>query len=130
MRDIEHKDDIVLLINTFYDKVKKDDIIGHIFHRIIGDDWSQHLPIMYQFWETVLLHKAGYTGNPIQKHVAIDKITELKPIHYQQWLSLWEQTIDELYTGKIADEAKKKAHTMMQLIDMKVTAARTGKSIL
>lgn len=129
-KDIQNEEDIKFLIDTFYQKVRKDDVIGHIFNEVIGDDWSKHLPIMYSFWETVLLDKVSYKGNAIRKHVDIDRKMPLEQAHYQRWLSLWNQTIDQHFSGTIAEQAKKKASTMMQLIEMKVVAARDGKSIL
>ncbi len=129
-KNINNRKDIELLVNSFYDKVRKDELIGFIFNDIIGDDWSKHLPIMYSFWETVLFAKAGYQGNPVKKHVEIDKKIKLQKPHYDKWLQLWTETIDSLFTGEVADRAKEKATTMMQLIDFKVTASRSGKSIL
>jgi hemoglobin len=130
MNDILTEEDIKLLVNSFYDKVKKDQIIGYIFNDIIGEDWSHHLPIMYQFWGMVLLNNAGYTGNPVKKHIDLDKQIPLKQEHYNQWLKLWEETINGLFDGEIAETAKKRAQAMIQLIDIKVQMARDGKSIL
>lgn len=129
-QDIGDSNDIELLVNTFYDEVKKDDIIGHIFHKIIGEDWSHHLPVMYRFWEMVLLGNQGYSGNPVRKHVDVDRQVPLSEEHYNRWLQLWEATTDSLFAGEKADEAKKRAAIMMQLISMKVQAARDDKSIL
>lgn len=128
--DIKDRSDIEVLVNSFYDKIKADATVGYIFNDIIGDDWSKHMPVMYSFWETVLLGKAGYQGNPIIKHIEVDKRIELKTEHYERWLSIWQNTVNEMFVGDVANNAKDKAKTMMQLIDMKVTAARTGKSIL
>lgn len=130
MKDIENKQDIEVLVNAFYDEVKKDETIGHIFMEIIGEDWSHHLPIMYQFWETVLLGKAGYIGNPIKKHVDIDKRIKLEPAHYERWQHMWNEAVDKLYTGPIADDAKYKASNMINLISMTVTMSRDGKNIM
>jgi hemoglobin len=127
--DITSRQDIEKLVDAFYEKVKADDTIGYIFHTIIGSDWSHHLPIMYQFWETVLLNKAGYTGNPVKKHIDIDKQLPLKPEHYERWLKLWYETVDNLFEGTVANEAKKRATLMMQLIAMKVDMVRQGKTI-
>ncbi|OSZ79506.1 hypothetical protein CAP35_15030 [Chitinophagaceae bacterium IBVUCB1] len=129
MPDIQNLQDIQQLVDSFYDTVKKDVIIGHIFHRIIGDDWSKHLPIMYSFWNTVLLGEAGYTGNPVRKHIALDKQIRLEEVHYTRWLQLWTATVDDLYAGEIAERAKERAKMMLQLISMKVTWAREGKAI-
>lgn len=129
MEDISTKEDIVFLVNTFYDKVKVDDIIGHIFNDIIGDDWSAHLPIMYSFWESVLFARSGYSGNPIKTHVDIDKKIELKDEHFKKWLSLWQTTVDLLFKGDIADIAKKRASTMVELMKIKIRDAKDPKHI-
>lgn len=130
MEDIRSREDIEMLVNSFYDKVRKDDVIGYIFQQIIGNDWSHHLPIMYSFWETVLLNKAGYSGNPVKKHIEVDKKAPLQQEHYERWLQLWHETLDNLFAGEVAETAKIRAGAMMQLIDMKVQWAREGKSIL
>lgn len=109
IQDITNRQDVEQLVNTFYDKVKADATIGHIFHTIIGEDWSHHLPIMYNFWETVLLGKAGYVGNPIKKHIDLDKQIPLEKAHYDKWQALWNETVDTLFAGPIADDAKYKA---------------------
>jgi hemoglobin len=129
-KDITDRQDIETLVNAFYDKVRMDDTIGYIFNKIIGDDWSHHLPIMYQFWETVLFAVPGYVGNPIRKHIEVDQRIPLKEEHYVRWLALWSETIDAMFVGAVAEEAKKKAALMMQLISTKVDWARQGKSIL
>lgn len=130
IQDITNRQDVEQLVNTFYDKVKADATIGHIFHTIIGEDWSHHLPIMYNFWETVLLGKAGYVGNPIKKHIDLDKQIPLEKAHYDKWQALWNETVDTLFAGPIADDAKYKAGNMVNLISMKVVMARDGKSII
>lgn len=127
--DIQNRTDIESLVNTFYDKVKADDTIGYIFHKIIGEDWSHHLPIMYSFWEMVLMNKQGYKGNPVKKHIEVDQQVPLEDAHYKRWLQLWEATVDDMYKGDTADEAKKRAGLMMHLIKMKVEMARTGKTL-
>ena len=129
-KDISGRQDIENLVNAFYDKVRTDDTIGYLFDKIIGDDWSHHLPVMYQFWETVLLAVPGYAGNPVRKHIEVDKQVQLNEEHYARWLALWSETLDNLFKGPVAEEAKKKATLMMQLISTKVDWARQGKSIL
>lgn len=130
MNDITTPQDVQLLVNSFYDRVRQDNIIGHIFQEIIGNDWSHHLPIMYRFWETVLLDAASYSGNAVQKHIAVDKRMPLQQMHYDRWLLLWQQTIDSLFNGDVAETAKKRATTMMHLIAMKVQWSHEGKTVL
>lgn len=128
-KDILDEEDVKMLVNTFYDKVQKDDTIGFIFNTIIGGDWSHHLPVMYTFWNTILLNKQGYKGNVIQKHIEIDKKITLHKEHYDRWILLWQQTVDELFTGEKAEEAKNRASLMIQLISMKVDWSRLSNSI-
>ena len=128
--DIRTNEDIELLVNSFYDKVRKDDVIGYIFNEQIGPDWSHHLPRMYSFWSLVLLDTPGYTGNTVSKHIELDKKTPLETAHYERWAALWNSTVDELFKGERADEAKKRAMLMKDLIQFKVERARTGKSLL
>jgi len=128
-RDISGEEDIKNLVDTFYERVKRDDIIGLIFNTIIGADWSHHLPVMYSFWTTILLNKQGYKGNVIQKHIEIDKKIKLQKEHYDRWILLWQQTVDALFEGEKAEEAKNRASLMIQLISMKVDWSRLDNSI-
>jgi hemoglobin len=129
MKDIENRADIELLIDAFYDKVKKDDKIGFIFNDIIGADWSHHLPVMYLFWNMVLFSGAGYAGNPTRKHLEIDKQIRLEKPHFDRWLQLWNGTVDQLYAGEMAEMAKNKAMLMANLISIKIEMGREGKLI-
>lgn len=119
-QDISNRTDIEVLINTFYGHVRKDETIGFIFDKIIGDDWSHHLPIMYQFWDTVLFQNPGYIGNPIKKHIDIDKDIPLTGDHFQRWIELWKYTVDELFMGKNAEDIKQRAALMKDLILQKI----------
>ena len=78
------------------------------------------MPIMYQFWETVLLGKGGYKGNPVLKHVELNQKERLTEPHFERWIHLWENTVDEHFQGEIALEAKKKATTMKLLMMYKI----------
>jgi len=120
MKDITTTADVELLINTFYDKVKNDDTIGYIFNEVIGSDWSHHLPVMYKFWNMVLLTIPGYEGYPTYKHLEVNKQVPLKKEHFDRWLLLWYDTIDHLFKGEIADQAKTKAELMANLIHIKI----------
>ena len=71
---------------------------------------------MYDFWETVLLGKIRYKGNPIPVHIALSKKEELKPEHFLRWIWLWETTVRTNFSGEKADEAVKRAKLMGELI--------------
>jgi hemoglobin len=119
-RDIETADDIKLLIDTFYKKILTDDIIGYFFTRVIKLDWDRHIPIMYSFWETMLLGKTSYRGNPMMKHIDLNRNEKLEQKHFDQWLKLWGLTIDEIFEGSKCKEAKSKAETIARLMMIKI----------
>ena len=129
LTDITTKEDIERLVNTFYGRVRADELLGPIFNSVIGDHWETHLPKMYAFWGMSLFGEGGYRGNAVQKHVEIDKHFTLEQLHFDRWISLWREMIDSLYAGPVAEDAKKKANLMLQLIQIKVAAGRTGKSL-
>ena len=116
MTDITNKEDIMLLIDTFYDKVKKDLLIGHIFNEVAKVDWDKHLPVMYDFWEMILFGSRSYKGDPMTKHIALSKKTPLNEAHFEQWKKLFFETVDQLYSGSIANEAKSRASNIASLM--------------
>ena len=127
--DIQSRKDIELLINSFYEKVKKDDIIGFIFRDIAKVNWEQHLPIMYDFWETLLLDAASYRKNAMEVHYTLNRKIPLKEKHFQRWIQLYFETVDELFSGKVATSAKTKAKSIADLMQFKMKQENTGHNI-
>jgi len=121
-KQISTPDDIKILVNRFYDKVNQDEILSPIFNEIMQVNWDTHLPIMYQFWGSLLLGEHSYTGNPMQKHIEISKIVPLGEKEFERWLFLFNQNIDENFTGPKADEAKLRASNIARLMEYKVNA--------
>lgn len=113
--DISHAADVRRLIDTFYEKVKQDSVIGYIFNEVAQVDWAHHLPIMYGFWEFLLLDQAdAYRGNPIQKHLDLHQKRPLKAAHFDRWLALFQQSVDELFEGPNAENAKFRAFAISE----------------
>lgn len=122
--DIAGFDDVKILLDTFYNKILKDDTIGYIFNDVAKINLETHMPHLYAFWDTVLFGTANYKGNPILKHIELDKKEPLTDNHFTQWKKLFFETIDELFEGKKADLAKEKATAMEFLMKMKIDASR------
>ncbi len=49
-KEIENLEDIKLLVNGFYDSVRKDELLSPIFNKSIVDKWPEHLEKMCRFW--------------------------------------------------------------------------------
>ena len=124
MRDIESREDVILMVDKFYEKVLKDNTIAFLFTDVAKVNWETHLPIMYNFWETILLDKVSYSGNPMSKHFVLDKKQELLPEHFERWKTLFIKNIDELFAGEIVNEAKMRANSIAYLMQTKIEEMR------
>lgn len=118
--DILVLDDIKVLVDTFYGKIRKDDLLAGIFNERIQDRWPQHLERMYTFWQTVLIGEHTYYGSPFPPHATLPVD---KP-HFDRWLHLFFETLDELFEGKVADEAKWRANKMAEMFQIKIRMQR------
>ena len=118
--DIQTRADIELLMNTFYNKVKHDDTIGYIFNDIAKINWEHHIPIICDFWETILLGATSYRNNAMAVHYALNRKEKFQPKHFERWLHLFNETVDELYSGKIATIAKTRAKSIASLMLFKM----------
>ncbi|MEO6837769.1 MAG: group III truncated hemoglobin [Ginsengibacter sp.] len=123
-KDILSLEDIKLLVDTFYDKVRKDQLIGPIFNDRIQDHWPQHLAKMYTFWQTVLLGEHTYYGSPFPPHAQLPVEKE----HFERWLALFSQTLEELFTGEIAKEAIWRANKMAEMFQYKISHYRNNST--
>lgn len=122
---IKNIDDIKLLVDTFYGKVRQDGLLNGIFEEVIEDRWPEHLNKMYRFWETVLLHNHTYQGSPFVPHAKLPVERE----HFDQWLKLFYETIAELFEGEVANEAKWRAERMAAMFQIKIEYYKNHPSI-
>ncbi|HOZ82919.1 MAG TPA: group III truncated hemoglobin [Bacteroidia bacterium] len=116
MRDIENINDIQLLVDSFYGKIRDDEKLGHIFNGIIKDRWPEHLEKMYRFWQTILLEDQTYFGSPFVPHakMPVDKT------HFEQWIKLFSETVDENFVGEKAEQAKWQGQRMAEMFHYKI----------
>ncbi|TXD73635.1 group III truncated hemoglobin [Aequorivita antarctica] len=122
---IESREEVSLLVRTFYSKVRKDELLGPIFNGIITD-WEIHLELLTDFWETNLFFKRKYIGNPMHTHIEVDKKVggTINELHFGTWINLWHETIDELFEGETANVAKNRARNMGTFIHLNIFNAR------
>ncbi len=119
-RELNSREDIELLVNSFYEKVQQDKIIGHIFTDVAKVNWDHHLPKMYDFWETILFGQKGFKGNPMEVHFKLNQVYPLLAEHFDQWKSLFFDTVDEHFEGEFAELAKQKAQSIADLMFFKI----------
>lgn len=108
-KEITDVDDVRLLVQRFYQAVIPDPLLGPIFAGM-RVDWSVHIPKMVEFWSGRLLGIPGYEGNPVGAHQPVLDRFPFGDAEMARWLELWEETVDELFTGAVAVLAKQRAH--------------------
>jgi len=121
MTDIKDRQDIQLLVDSFYKKVIEDETIGFFFNEVVKLNWEKHMPLMYNFWETTLFHTALYKGNPMQAHLELNEKSAMKKIHFDQWIGLFKSTVDEHFQGTKAELAKQRAMSIAMIMQVKIS---------
>lgn len=107
--DVSTRDDVVLLLRTFYGRAYDDDLIGFVFTDVARMDLEAHLPVMADFWETVLFRAGLYRRNALDVHVALHARSPFTPEQFGRWVALWDDTVDTLFAGEKAELAKTQA---------------------
>ena len=115
-KPIETRDDLFLLVERFYEKVRMDEEIGPVFNQIITD-WPAHLDKITDFWNQHIFGVQSYKGNPIEVHNQVDATMhhQITAHNFGTWLFYWIQTLDELYEGDKVDLLKFKARKMQTM---------------
>lgn len=120
LQDISDLEDVKKMVDTFYGKIREDDLLKDIFNAIIQDRWPEHMEKMYSFWQTVLLNERTYNGRPFipHMHLPVDKV------HFERWVALFTETVDGLFSGKVAETAKWQGNRMAQMFLTKINYFR------
>ena len=126
--DITSRNDIDILVKTFYDKLLQDDLLQNIFKKLVVPNLEEHLKTIADFWDSILLDANNYRGNVTEKHFEVDKQFPLNKNEFDRWLMYWNTTIDELFVGEKADMAKFRARSIADIMQYKLDFIRKNAS--
>jgi hemoglobin len=106
-----NEENIATLVRTFYPNVLKDKLLAPFFIEKLGEEiegelWEEHLSLLTEFWKFVALGYDEYQGNPLKPHLEIMGINRDA---FKAWLTLFHQTVDELYTPQAGQYFKNKS---------------------
>lgn len=124
--DIQNRDHIEQLMRAFYAKAIPDPMIGHYFTKVIAMDLEKHLPVIVDFWETVLFGVAKYKSNAIAVHKHLHEKSAFEDKHFEHWVMLFKSTVDELFEGEKAELAKQRALSIATVMKLKVLHQQQG----
>lgn len=120
--DIVDRNDIVGLLREFYGRAFRDELLGPVFVDIARMDLDAHLPVMCDFWQTVLFRAGTYRGNALHPHQRLHARANLTPVHFGRWLALWRATVDDRHAGPTAEVAKLQASRIAGAMSRRITA--------
>ncbi|MFN8292167.1 MAG: group III truncated hemoglobin [Chitinophagales bacterium] len=124
LKDIETLEDVQLLVNSFYAKVREDDMLKDIFNNVIQDRWDIHLEKMYRFWQTILLEEHTYFGAPFVPHAKLPVEKE----HFNRWVQLFIENTDAHFCGEKAERAKWQGSKMAEMFNSKIQFYKNNTS--
>jgi len=127
--DVADRDDIAGLVAEFYRRAFADEVLGPIFLDVARVDLSAHLPVMGDFWDTVLLRAGLYHRNALRPHLALAAEVELTDAHFTRWLALWTATVEERHAGPRAELAKTQAAQIAASIHRRGSGAQASEHV-
>ena len=120
MNDIQNRQDLEFLLSRFYEELLHDPKMHHIFIEVAQIDMAEHLPMIVDFWEQVLLHTGEYNRNVMQLHVALNRKVPLMPEHFQTWLRTFENTVKQNFAGENAENIITRALSIATIMQIKI----------
>jgi hemoglobin len=118
--DILNREDLFLLVTGFYKKLLKDDTINYIFTDVAKINLEHHLPVLVDFWDSILFQSDTYRKNAMQPHIDLHQKTPLEKHHFETWLRYFKETVDELFEGEKAFLAKERALSIATVMKIKI----------
>jgi hemoglobin len=119
-KDIENRDDLLLLIQEFYKKLLADDSINYLFTKVAKVNLDHHFPVLVDFWDSVLFQSGTYQKNAMQPHITLHHKSPLQKHHFDTWLNCFKQTVDELFEGQNAFVIKERATSIATVMKIKI----------
>ena len=122
MKDIENQQDLYFMVAEFYKNLLADTKIAYIFTDLVKIKIEEHLPILVTFWSQMIFGTGGYTNNLTDIHLKVDQMEHLTPELFEIWISHFNETLDENFNGKNADEIKHQAQNLSIILQIKIKA--------
>lgn len=135
VRDLDTPEEVAEMVRRFYQGVAQDDLLGPMFNDVAQVDWAEHLPKLTRFWCRALLGIEGYQGNPFRAHQLVSDQAPFTTAHFNRWLEMFHETVEDGWVGPNADRALQLAHRVAevhhhQLVELPAEAASRGRFVV
>ena len=125
-QDILNREDLLLLMDRFYSKAMTDQSIGHYFTEIVPLNLQKHIPVITDFWETILFDTGKYFGNTMKVHEDLHERSPFKSEHFNRWMAMFKETVDENFQGNNAEKIKQRAISIATVMNIKMVHGGAG----
>lgn len=119
-KDIESREELEEFLRAFYKKAFADELIGHFFTEVIPLDLNIHIPVIANFWESIVFNKPSYRKNVMEVHQHIHHLSKIQKHHLDRWVKLFTETLDDIFEGPKAELMKQRARSIATLMDIKL----------
>lgn len=120
-KDIENRDDIYILVKSFYVKLMNDEVMRHFFIEFEKPEHLEiHLKTLVDFWDNILFYTGEYRKNAMQPHIDLQQKMPFQEIHFNHWLSSFNKSVDEHFSGEMAHAAKTRALSIATVMKFKI----------
>lgn len=119
-KDIQNREDLMRMVSLFYDKLLADPTISYLFTDIAKIHLTEHLPVLVDFWEGVLFQTGNYRRNTLQPHLDLHEKSPITAGHFETWLRYFNESVDELFEGRLAFLAKERALSIATVMKIKL----------
>lgn len=123
--DLTGRADVEALLRRFYGRVLVDDVLAVPFTALQISGLDAHIPVMCDFWETVLFRAGLYRRSALHAHLLVHQRTSLSGRHFVRWLTTWNNTVDEMYRGPVAERTKTQAARIAWAMHRRLTGTDT-----
>jgi hemoglobin len=119
MTDIQSREDLYLIVKSFYIKLLNDSSINYLFTEVAKIDLEPHLNELVNFWDDLIFDKNNYRKNVLQIHQDVNQKSPFSSIHFEVWLKYFNQSIDENFSGSNAEQMKTRALSIATVMQIK-----------
>lgn len=121
--DITDRQDLMRLLQHFYQRLLADPSINYIFTDVAKIDLEHHLPVLVDFWDMVLFQHDTYRKNAMQPHLDLNHKHPFTQAHFDTWLHHFNASVDALFEGEVAFVAKQRALSIATTMRIKMMQA-------
>ena len=119
-KDIETREELERFLWAFYKKAFLDELIGRFFTEVVPLDLDTHIPVIANFWESIIFNKPSYRKNVMEVHQHISAKAAIEKKHLDRWVLLFSQTVDGHFDGPNATLMKQRATSIATLMQIKL----------